>query len=275
MTESDRYGVIGHPVSHSRSPMIHGLFARQLHQNMRYELIDAAPERFEAVVRQFAADGGLGLNVTVPHKQAAWRLAEEYGIEAAEAQAVNTLSFRPDGRIRGDNTDGVGFLRDLTQNLGEAVAGRAVLILGAGGATRGIVGPLLRAQVERLVIANRTESRARELGEGFDHGGRLSVCTFAALTTGQRFDLIVNATSVGLQGDTVPFPPACLDAGSFCYDLSYSPTRRTPFVDWALANGVRGAEQGWGMLVEQAAESFYLWRGLRPDTAALLEQGRR
>ncbi len=268
--EPDRYAVVGHPIDHSRSPVIHQLFAAQTEQNIVYEPIDAPPEAFETAVRGFAAAGGKGLNVTVPHKQAAHEISNELGPEAERARAVNTISFLPDGRIRGDNTDGIGFMRDLTETLEEPVEGRRVLVLGAGGAARGILPPLVEASPATLVLANRTIERADEMIGDVDSSENLATSTFAALADEPAFDIVVNATSAGLRGEEPPFPPACVGPDTLCYDLAYS-LKDTPFVTWARANGAREAVQGWGMLVEQAAESFFIWRGVRPNTAAILE----
>ncbi len=270
----DRYAVVGHPIDHSRSPVIHQVFATQTEQHIVYELIDAAPEAFETAVRGFAAAGGKGLNVTVPHKQAAFELSNELGPEAQKARAVNTISFRPDGRIRGDNTDGIGFMRDLTETLDEPVAGRRVLVLGAGGAARGILLPLVEAAPAALVLANRTIERADGMIAELDSTEILSASTFAALADEAPFDIVINATSAGVRGEDLPFPTPCVGPETLCYDLAYS-LKDTPFVLWARANGAREAAQGWGMLVEQAAESFYIWRGVRPDTAPVLQQLRR
>lgn len=266
----DRYALVGHPVEHSRSPLIHQLFARQTGQNMSYELIDATPEQFETAVRAFAAAGGKGMNVTVPHKRAAFRIATELGPAAMIATAVNTLSFEGNV-IRGDNTDGIGFMRDLTKNLGQRVTGERVLVLGAGGAARGILGPLLEAEPVAVVLANRTLARAQRLAEDFGGNPNLDVCGFEDLDRLGRFDIVVNATSAGLHGEAPPFPGSLLDHESLCYDLAYS-LRQTPFVAWAAVHGAGRAVQGWGMLIEQAAESFTIWRGVRPDTAPILKQ---
>ena len=267
----DRYAVIGHPIDHSRSPVIHQLFARQTDQNMVYEAIDAPPKGFEIAVRGFSAAGGKGLNVTVPHKQVAFELCDELGAEAAQARAVNTISFRADGRLRGDNTDGLGFMRDLTENLDQPVQGRRVLILGAGGAARGILPPLLGAEPAILVLANRTIERAQAMIAELGSPPVLEASSFKDLDAHKPFEIIVNATSAGLHGEQPPFPPSCIGPDSFCYDLAYS-LRGTPFVEWALEHHAMETAQGWGMLVEQAAESFYIWRGVRPDTAPILEQ---
>lgn len=264
----DRYGVIGHPVGHSRSPAIHQRFARQTGQRLSYELIDAEPARFDAAVRGFIAAGGKGLNVTVPHKEAAFRLAQVLSAEATEAGAVNTLAFTA-REIGGHNTDGIGLIRDVTVNLGEPIDGRRVLILGAGGAARGIVGPLLAAGPAEIVIANRTSGRALDLASRFATRGRVIGIGFAELEDHASFDLVFNATSAGLHGEVPPFTPRAVGPQSFCYDLVYA-AADTPFVAWARGHGARRAVQGWGMLVEQAAESFSIWRGMRPDTAPIL-----
>jgi len=266
----DRYALVGHPVHHSRSPLIHQLFAQQTEEQVSYELIDADEEHFEAAVRDFKAAGGKGLNVTVPHKQRAFRLADELGEEASRAKAVNTLSFR-NGIIRGDNTDGIGFMRDLTLNLEREVQGRRVMILGAGGAARGILGPLLDADPAELWLANRTLERAETLKQELTELTDINLCEFDELGDLRPFDIVINATSAGLKGEALPFPGQLVGADSFCYDLTYS-LKETPFVNWALSNGAELAVQGWGMLVEQAAASYLIWRGRRPDTAPILEQ---
>ncbi len=265
----DRYAVVGHPVEHSRSPLIHTVFARQTKQNLTYELIDAAPAAFETAVRGFGAAGGKGLNVTVPHKEAAFALCHQKSAAATAAGAVNTITIR-DGRLIGDNTDGVGFIRDLTVNQGQAIAGKRVVVLGAGGAARGIIGPLLEQAPAELTIANRTKERADQVVAQFA-GKPLVACTFAELAEQPPYDLLVNATSAGLKGEAPPFPASLVGAQSFCYDLVYGSTD-TPFVVWAKSHGAARAAQGWGMLVEQAAESFAIWRGVRPDTKQLLKQ---
>jgi shikimate dehydrogenase len=269
-SDPDRYALVGHPVHHSRSPMIHQLFARQTGEQLTYELIDADADQFETAVLGFRAAGGKGMNVTVPYKQAGYEIAHELGSEAARAKAVNTLTFAG-RRIRGDNTDGIGLLRDLTDNLGQAVADRRVLILGAGGATRGILGPLLDARPAALSIANRTVARAAELEAEFAGDLPIGVCGFDELEDAGTFDIVINATSVGLTGEQPPFPASLVGPETFCYDLVYS-LDDTPFVTWARTHGAGRAVQGWGMLVEQAAESFAIWRGWRPETGSILEK---
>ena len=266
----DRYGVMGYPVSHSRSPVIHRLFALQTQQNMQYELLQVSPDKLETAIRQFQRTGGKGLNITVPHKQEVAKLADLLSDRARTAGAVNTLTFRDSG-ITGDNTDGIGLLRDLVVNLGINLEGANILILGAGGATRGIVGPLLEMQPASLCIANRSLAKADDLVERFRNLGPVSACRFNAVPVSELYDLIINATSAGLHGDTPPYPTAAVTENTFCYDLSYGFTP-TPFSAWAREAGAVRSVMGWGMLVEQAAESFHLWRGVRPDTAPVLKQ---
>ena len=269
----DRYAVVGFPIDHSRSPMIHRLFAEQTGENLTYTRLAVQPAEFESTVRRFAAAGGRGLNVTVPHKEAAFEIADDVGPEARRAGAVNTLSLAGADRIRGDNTDGSGFLRDLVQNHGVELGDKRLLVLGAGGAARGILAALTGSGLAEVVVANRTERRAADLVAALGAPPRLSACPLAALKDGEPFDVVVNATSVGLHGAASSFPPGCLDASTFAYDLVYGQAQ-TPFVEWARGHGVRKAVQGWGMLVEQAAESFAIWRGVRPETASVLEQAR-
>lgn len=251
--------------------MIHQLFARQTGEDLVYERIDASPEDLEVTVRGFGAAGGKGLNVTAPHKQAVFKLSTERAAAAERAGAVNTLTFLPGGGMRGDNTDGVGFMQDLTVNHDQEIAAKRVLILGAGGATRGILAPLLDAKPAEVVLANRTLARASALVEQFEGSGEFRACEFDDLEDQDPFDLVINATSAGRSGESPPFPPSCVGSVSFCYDLAYG-LKGTPFVAWARKHGAREAVQGWGMLVEQAAESFQIWHGTRPDTAEILEK---
>ena len=265
----DRYALVGHPVEHSRSPLIHTVFARQTGQRLTYELIDAEPPAFETAVRGFGAAGGKGLNVTVPHKEAAFALCGRTGAAAALAGAVNTITI-VDGALHGDNTDGIGFIRDVTVNLRQDLAGARVVVLGAGGAARGIVGPLLDEKPAELTVANRTKQRADEIVARFANPV-LTARTFAELAEQPSFDVLINATSAGLKGEAPPFPVSLVGLHSFCYDLVYG-ANDTPFVAWAKQHGAGRAVHGWGMLVEQAAESFAIWRGVRPDTKPLLKQ---
>lgn len=266
----DRYGVMGYPVSHSRSPVIHRLFALQTGQNLQYELLQVAPDKLEDSVKQFARTGGRGLNITVPHKSEVARLVDQLSERASSAGAVNTLAFE-DGEIFGDNTDGVGLLRDLIANLGLELAGSNILILGAGGATRGIVAPLLETNPASITIANRTLTKARDLAQHFSAYGPVKSCRFRDVNDRVYYHLVINATSAGLSGETPPYPAAAVQERTVCYDLSYGLTP-TPFSRWAADQGAERSVMGWGMLVEQAAESFHIWRGVRPDTAAVLSQ---
>ena len=237
---------------------------------MQYELLQVSPDKLETAVRQFQRTGGKGLNITVPHKQEVAKLADLLSDRARTAGAVNTLTFRDSG-ITGDNTDGIGLLRDLVVNLGFNLEGANVLILGAGGATRGIVGPLLEMQPASLCISNRSLPRAEDLVERFRDLGAVTACPFNAVPVTNPYDLIINATSAGLHGETPPYPAAAITENTFCYDLSYGLTP-TPFSIWAREAGATRSVMGWGMLVEQAAESFHLWRGIRPDTVPVLKQ---
>lgn len=266
----DRYGVMGYPVSHSRSPVIHRLFALQTGQEMQYELLQVAPEKLDVAIRQFQRTGGKGLNITVPHKSEVARLVDQMSERARTAGAVNTIAFRG-GELYGDNTDGIGLLRDLNVNLGVNLEDTNILILGAGGATRGIIGPLLEMQPALLRIANRTLDKAQYLVDHFEKIGPVAACRFDEVPVAEPYDLIINATSAGLRGDTPPYPEAAITENTFCYDLSYG-LNPTPFSTWAREHGAKKSVMGWGMLVEQAAESFHLWRGIRPDTAPVLKQ---
>ena len=263
----DQYGVFGHPVAHSFSPFIHGVFARDTAQQMSYRAYDVAPEEFNERVREFFAGGGRGLNVTLPHKVAAVEVAQELTGRAAHAAAVNTLALQDDG-ILGDNTDGAGLVRDLCDNLGLIVTLRRILILGAGGATRGVLAPLLGLEPAIVVIANRTPERAEALAAAFADLGVTQGVGFAYVGD-TPFDLVINATSASLSGDIPPIPPSAIGPQTVCYDLAYGRSAMA-FVRWAQQSGCARAVQGLGMLVEQAAESFRLWRGVRPQTAQVL-----
>jgi len=269
-TTIDRYGVMGYPVSHSRSPVIHRLFALQTSQDMQYELLQVSPQKLDTAIRQFQRTGGKGLNITTPHKGEVARLVDQLSERASTAGAVNTIAFRG-SEIFGDNTDGIGLLRDLEVNLGVNLEDANILILGAGGATRGIVGPLLEMRPRSLRIANRTLGRAQAIVDQFESQGPISACRFNVVPVSDDYDLIINATSAGLHGDTPPYPAAAVSENTFCYDLSYG-LNATPFSVWAREHGAAKSVMGWGMLVEQAAESFNIWRGVRPDTAPVLKQ---
>lgn len=266
---TDRYAVIGNPVAHSKSPWIHGEFARATGQNIEYVRIEAPLDGFERVVQDFRAAQGRGANVTLPFKEAAYRCSAELSAGARLAGAVNTLLFEPSG-IRGENTDGSGLLRDLTANLGFPVRGQTILVLGAGGAARGILGPLAESGAAKIVIANRTVAKATELVQRTAFP-TLEACGFDAL--GDRsFDLVVNATSSGLSGGAPPIPASVFRKGALAYELVYG--RDTAFLAMARAHGATTSD-GTGMLVEQAADSFRLWRGVRPQTADVISALRR
>ena len=271
----DRYAVIGHPIAHSKSPQIHVAFARQTAQDLGYEAILAPLDGFVATVQAFRAAGGRGMNVTVPFKLEAFALADRHTPRARAAGAVNTLAFDADG-ILGDNTDGAGLVRDLTVNLNCPLQGRRVLLLGAGGAARGAILPILDERPTALVMANRTVARAEELARVFaaEAGDtQLSASSFAALA-GQSFDVVINATAASLDDDVPPLPPGLYASGALAYDMMYG-RGDTPFMTAARADGAARVADGLGMLVEQAAESFTLWRGVRPDSRAVLAELRR
>jgi shikimate dehydrogenase len=268
----DRYAVIGHPVAHSKSPLIHTAFARQTGQSMTYETLLAPLDGFATTVARFRDAGGCGLNVTVPFKLEAHALTPHHTPRAAAAGAANTLVFDARG-ILADNTDGIGLVRDLTRNLATPLAGRRILLLGAGGAARGALLPLLDQQPSRLTIANRTVVKADALLELFreqatHHAVTLDACDFTGLA-GQAFDIIINATAASLSGQTPGLPDALYAKAALVYDMMYAPGD-TPFMATARRHGSVQIADGLGMLVEQAAESFFVWRGVRPDTRPVL-----
>ena len=271
---TDRYAVIGNPIAHSKSPQIHQMFAEQTGEDIRYKAIESPPDDFAATIERLREAGYKGCNVTVPFKFNAFKIATELSERARAAEAVNTLSFAGDA-IRGDNTDGAGLVRDIEQNLGISLQDKKVLLMGAGGASYGVVLPLLTAGAA-LSIANRTPERAVELAKKFAsssvRGGG-----YADLT-GSQFDVIINATSAGLTDSKIPLPASPLfpkggqggifAPGSLAYDMMYG--RETPFMAFARANGAAIVVDGLGMLIEQAAEAFYIWRGVRPETAFVI-----
>lgn len=267
-TAIDRYAVMGYPIQHSWSPFIHGLFAKQTGQSMSYTRLAVSPENFEREVGAFFATGGKGLNITVPHKQAANIVTRRRTPRAEIARAVNTLAWKSDGLL-GDNTDGAGLVIDLTRNLAFDIANTRVLLLGAGGAARGVIGPLLAAGPECIEIANRHAPRAVELAEEFELLGTVVGSAFEHIS-GRVFDLVINATSASLQDEIPPIPRGAIGPATLCYDMAYG-KGDTAFTRWARSIGARRAETGWGMLVEQAAEAFLLWRGIKPDTKPVLE----
>lgn len=269
----DLYAVVGNPIGHSLSPRIHTLFAAQTNQHMVYEARLGRPGHFEEDVRGWFRQGLRGLNVTVPFKEEAFRLVDHRTTRAELAGAVNTIWSETGGALTGDNTDGAGFLRDLTQRLGFEPAGRQVLILGAGGATRGLLEPLLRAAPARLVIANRTPGRALALVHSFAELAAATQLQSSGLDLIPEgpYDLLVNATAAGLAENRLTLPSGLLAEAGVAYDLVYGAASR-PFLDWAREQGVAKVTDGLGMLVEQAAEAFAAWRGVRPDTAPVLRE---
>jgi shikimate dehydrogenase len=264
----DQYGLVGHPIAHSWSPFIHGMFAKAAAQNLVYRLFDIHPDDFRRETLRLLTGGVRGLNVTLPHKQAAAELVNELTPRAARAQAVNTIAFFEDTTLLGDNTDGVGLTCDLERNLQIDLADKRVLILGAGGAARGVIAPLCERDLRSLTVANRTPFKARKIAAEFADVGQIQGCTFAELK-GPSFDLIINATAASLQGVMPELPDGLVDEGTVCYDMAYG-RGHTPFTRWASSLNARRISKGWGMLVEQAAESFLLWRGIRPSTAPVL-----
>ncbi|GAB4347318.1 MAG: shikimate dehydrogenase [Gammaproteobacteria bacterium] len=266
---TDRYAVMGNPIAHSKSPFIHARFAEQTGEDLSYEAILVEPGSFPQAVAEFQSGGGRGLNITVPFKEEAFVLATSHSPRAARARAVNTLLIRGEGDLFGDNTDGPGLVNDLSLNHGFDFTGRRVLVLGAGGAVRGVLGPLLDAGPDRVVIANRTAARAEKLAEEFAGETPVQGGGYEPLVD-QRFDLIINGTAASLQGDLPPLPDGVLAEGGWCYDMMYG-AEPTPFLLWAQRHGAARALDGLGMLVEQAAESFLLWRGVRPETRPVIE----
>jgi shikimate dehydrogenase len=262
----DQYAVIGNPVAHSKSPLIHAAFARQTGQDLVYGRLLANEGAFVATANAFRAGGGRGLNVTLPFKGEAFRFATVLSKRARAAQAANTLKFVGDV-IFADNTDGVGLVNDLVSNLGYTISGRRILLMGAGGAARGVIEPLLEQKPAQLVLANRSLEKARSLAQSFH--GAFEACTYAALA-GRQFDLLVNATSASLAGELPPLPPGVFARGALAYDMMYG-KGDTPFLAFARSEGAALLADGLGMLVEQAAESFFIWRGLRPDSAPVLK----
>jgi shikimate dehydrogenase len=269
MTQVDRYAVFGNPIKHSKSPQIHAAFAAQTGQSLNYHAQLVAPGQFAAAARSFFESGGKGLNITVPFKLDAFEFTRELSGRARRAGAVNTLAVQEDGSIYGDNTDGVGLVRDINDNLGWEISGRRVLLLGAGGGVRGVLGPLLRRQPQLLVIANRSVDKAQQLARAFTDLGEIGGCSFTALA-GSRFDLIINGTSASLSGELPPLPDHMLSDNGCCYDLMYG-AAPTPFMRWAASQAAWAVADGLGMLVEQAAESFCIWRGVRPNSKPVIE----
>lgn len=269
MENKDQYAVYGNPVKHSKSPQIHAAFAEQTGQQLHYRAHKVELERFAEAAGQFFSHGGKGLNITVPFKLDAFEFADQVSGRARRAGAVNTLALQEDGSVYGDNTDGVGLVRDIHDNLGWEMNGRRILVLGAGGAVRGILGPLLKQGPSHVLVANRTVAKAQSLAKHFASLGDVAGCSYDGLASGQ-FDLIINGTSASMSGDLPPLPHHILSNDGCAYDMMYG-AEPTPFMRWAAAETAWAVSDGLGMLVEQAAESFCIWRGVRPDTKPVIE----
>lgn len=265
----DQYAVFGHPIKHSKSPRIHQLFAQQTAQQLNYIARDVPAESFSNSINTFLSQGGKGLNCTVPLKELAWQRADQLTERARFSKAVNTLALQSDGSLLGDNTDGIGLVVDLIQNHGILLATTRILVLGAGGASRGIIGSILDQSPECIVVANRTVSKAQQLAEEFAPFGHIQSCGFNELN-GQRFDLILNATSASLTHELPPLADNLLSKSGYCYDLAYA-NEATTFVRWGQQQNAEKSLDGLGMLVEQAAEAFYVWRSIRPDTKPVID----
>ena len=270
MSDKDKYAVFGNPIKHSKSPLIHGIFADQCDQAMQYRAVRVELDGFSKTVDSFFAGGGRGLNITVPFKEQAYQYAQRLSDRAMRAGAVNTLTLAEDGAVEGDNTDGIGLVRDMIANLGWAIQGGRILLLGAGGAARGVLEPLLRERPRELLLVNRTEERAIQVAGEFADIGTIEGGGYSLI--GERqFDLVINATSAGLTGEMPELSSSLLTERSCCYDMLYG-SEPTPFMRWAALHAAWAVSDGLGMLVEQAAQSFYIWRGVRPETRPVIRQ---
>ncbi|MGV3629181.1 MAG: shikimate dehydrogenase [Betaproteobacteria bacterium] len=267
----DHYAVIGNPVAHSKSPDIHAMFARQTGQDIVYDRLLAPLDAFEATAKKFFREGGKGLNVTVPFKPEAWGLVNSHRGDALDAQAVNTITPE-NGKLIGDNTDGIGLVADITKNLGFEITDKRVLLMGTGGAAYGVMFPLMR-ETQTLTLAYRTLEKAQKLVKTVENHQGVTVTGLEAKPynglAGEQFDIVINATSTGLSGERLSLPEDIFAAGALAYDMVYG--RDTPFLAFARQHGARAVD-GLGMLVEQAAESFHIWRGVRPQTAAVIQK---
>lgn len=264
---TDQYAVFGNPINHSKSPNIHRQFAEQTGQDMHYSKQLVEEQAFASAAEVFFAQGGKGLNITVPFKLAAFEFAQAITPRAQRAGAVNTLARQSDGTILGDNTDGIGMVHDM-HNLGWELRHKRILVLGAGGAVRGILQPLLAEQPQQLVVANRTPAKAKELEMQFQDLGNIRGSSYQDLA-GEEFDLVINGTSASMSGDLPPLPERLLADGARCYDMMYG-AEPTVFMNWASQRGAQAVADGLGMLVGQAAEAFYLWRHIRPEVIPVI-----
>lgn len=269
MEKNDKYAVYGNPIKHSRSPQIHNLFAEQTEQAMSYRSHQVELGKFSDAAKSFFDNGGKGLNITVPFKLDAYEFADQLSARARLAGAVNTLALQDDGTVYGDNTDGVGMVRDIRHNLDWDIADKRVLLLGAGGAVRGVLEPIAKKKPSLIVIANRTVKKAQKLAADFSDFGDIRGCSYEALH-GNQFDLIINGTSASLAGELPPLETNILSDEACCYDMMYG-AEPSPFMRWSAENMAWAVADGLGMLVEQAAESFCIWRGVRPKTRRVIE----
>jgi len=271
--ELDRYAVFGNPIKHSKSPQIHSLFAKQTNQPLSYTAELAEPGQFDQAVANFIEHHGKGLNITVPFKEDAWSCAKQHSERARRAKAVNTLVLQQDGTLYGDTTDGVGLVRDLTQNHNIELSDKDILIVGAGGAVRGVLEAILEKKPASVLVTNRTKQKAVQLAEDFSDLGNISGCGLDEVDE-RDFDIVINGTSASLKGDLPPLPKTIFRKNSCSYDMMYAATA-TPFMLWSTENNASQVFDGLGMLVEQAAESFFIWRDVRPETRSVIKQIRQ
>ena len=266
----EKYGVIGDPISHSRSPEIHRFFAKQFNEKIDYNKYHIKADNLKQFIIDFHTSGGRGLNITLPHKMSAMNSVSVLSQNAIQAKAINTIYFNGN-EIVGDNTDGIGLIADLCNNFQVEIKNKKILILGAGGAVRGIIGSLIKENPSHIEIANRTISHAEKISEDFSYKTPIKICTLEELNKKGNFDLIINAISFDTHNKDVALAKSIISKSSVCYDLSYN-SSPTQFMLWAMKNGADSAIQGWGMLIEQAAESYRIWKKIRPDTSAILKQ---
>jgi len=266
----EKYGVIGDPISHSRSPEIHKLFAQQFNEKIDYNKYHIKADNLKQFIIDFHSSGGGGLNITLPHKMSAMNSVSVLSPNAIQAKAINTIYFNGN-EIIGDNTDGIGLIADLRNNFQVEIKNKKILILGAGGAVRGIIGSLIKENPSHIEIANRTISHAEKISKDFSNEASIKTCTIEELNEKGSFDLIINAISFDTNNKDIALSKNIISKSSICYDLSYN-SSPTQFMLWAMKNGANIAIQGWGMLIEQAAESYLIWKKIRPDTSAILKQ---
>lgn len=268
----DNYGVMGNPIQHSKSPAIFRLFAEQTKQQLHYASILVALDGLSSALTEFKKEGGKGVNITLPFKHRAFSLVDSVSERAQRAEAINTIQFNEDGTLFGDNTDGVGLVRDILTNHKVSIKNKRILVLGAGGAVRGVLDAIIGEQPSEVVVSNRTENKAVALAEAFADVGPIIACPLSLLEN-NSFDMVINGTSASLQDEMLDLPGSILKEGAFCYDMVYG-KGLTPFLRWAREQGAVTCVDGLGMLVEQAAESFYLWRKIKPETGSILSEMR-